>query len=299
MLLGHRALGLWLGLLFLGACNSEAELEQRRTVSQEPTAEQVRNATVDATAGSTSPEESTEPYGTVDPDFNPDDPNTFSRKAGVAFPAVSFAVEGVPSGATDRYTYSFPVKADSSISHYAYKLDTTASCDKTGGYTVGEVKKPIDINIEKMPMGPQYLCVIAFHFPTRQWQDLTKALSFNFEKIVFKRSIDSYYEFVEQGCQANARVNARLEIEGEGGTYSWVRVTVPGCRSNDNTNYIDLMSMIKTSETTMEGAWHEGNVVAGWFKFTWTNPERTAFKGMWGYGAPGVKPEGVWNSVAN
>jgi hypothetical protein len=289
-----------LGLLFLGACNNEAEIEQRRTLPQGQSPIEDRNATVDATADENkAPEAEDSSYGTVDPDFKPDDPNTFSRRAGVPFPAVSFAVEGVPSGQTDRYNHSFPVKADASISHYAYKLDTSASCDQTGGYTVGDVKKPIDISLEKMPMGQQYLCVIAFHFPTRQWQDLTKALSFNFEKIVFKRTIDSYYEFVEQGCQANARINAKLEIEGEGGTYSWVRVTVPGCRSNDNTTYIDLMSMIRTNETTMEGAWHEGAAVAGWFKFTWTNPERTAFKGMWGYGAPGVKPEGVWNSVGN
>lgn len=299
MLLGHRAWGLLLGLLFLGACQSETELEQRRTVQQGQTTEDGRTATVDATADQSDPTNKDTSYGTVDPNFSPDDPNTFSRKAGVAFPSVTFAVEGVPTGATDRYNYSFPVKADPSISHYAYKLDSSATCDKTGGYTVGEVKKPIVISLEKMPMGPQYLCVIAFHFPTRQWQDLTKALSYNFEKIVFKRTIDSYYEFVDNGCQSNARVNAKLQIEGEGGMYSWVRVTVPGCRSTDNNNYIDLMSMIKTNETTMEGAWHEGSVVAGWFKFTWTNPERTAFKGMWGYGAPGVKAEGVWNSVGN
>lgn len=298
MLLGHRALGLLLGLLLLGACQGEAELEQRRTVSQEQTA---GNATVDATVDQDNPDQTNEnTFGTVDPNFSPDDPNTFPRKAGVSFPAVSFAVEGVPTGTTDRYNFSFPVKADSSISHYAYKLDTSATCDKTGGYTVGDVKKPIEISLEKMPMGPQFLCVIAFHFPTRQWQDMTKALSYNFEKIVFKRSLDSYYEFVDStGCTANARVNAKLEIEGENGMYNWVRITVPGCRSNDNTTYTDLMSMIKANETTMEGAWHEGTTVAGWFKFTWTNPERTAFKGTWGFGAPGVKAEGVWNSVGN
>ncbi len=139
-MLGQKALGLLLGLLFLGACNSGAELEQRRTVSQND----ARNATVDAAAGQSSADETGDTtYGTIDPGFSPDDPNTFSRKAGVAFPSVSFAVEGVPTGPTDRYNFSFPVKADPSISHYAYKLDSAASCDKTGGYTVGEAKKPI------------------------------------------------------------------------------------------------------------------------------------------------------------
>jgi hypothetical protein len=127
--------------LFLGACQSETELEQRRTVPQGQTTENGRTATVDATAAEADPTNKDTTYGTVDPNFSPDDPNTFSRKAGVAFPSVTFAVEGVPTGATDRYNYSFPVKADPSISHYAFKLDTSATCDKTGGYTVGDVKK--------------------------------------------------------------------------------------------------------------------------------------------------------------
>jgi hypothetical protein len=289
----HRALGL-MALLFLGACERAPEMEQRRAGPLDQSAVLPAD---DATNANQDPIDTG--LGTVDPDFRPDDPNTFARKVGVAFPAVSFAVEGVPTGATDRTSYSLPVKADPSISHYAYKLENEPNCDKTGGYTVAEAKNPIVLNLDAMPMGPQHLCVIAFHFPTRQWQDLSKALAYNFEKIAFKRTIASYFEFVEVGCTANARINAQLTIEGESATYAWNRVSVPGCPSNDNTNYMDLMSMIKTTDTTMEGAWHEGNVVAGWFKFTWTNPERTTFKGTWGYGAPGVKPEGVWNSIAN
>ncbi|WP_141733722.1 hypothetical protein [Oligoflexus tunisiensis] len=291
--LGHWAFGLMLALLFLSACERGTEIEQRRTIPRNQTAV---NPSGDATSNQ-NPDDST--LGTVDPDFRPDDPNTFARKAGVAFPVVSFSVEGVPSGGTDRYNYSLPVKADPSISHYAYKLETQSNCDKTGGYTVSEAKNPIVLSLDKMPLGPQVLCVIAFHFPTRQWQDLNKALSYNFEKIVFKRTIDSYYEFIEPGCTANARVNAQLTIEGDKATYAWTRVSVPGCPSPDNTTYMDVMSMISQTETTMEGAWHEGATVAGWFKFTWTNPERTTFKGTWGYGAPGAKPEGAWNSVTN
>ncbi|HYX36683.1 MAG TPA: hypothetical protein VE954_26535 [Oligoflexus sp.] len=292
-LLGHRPLGFMLSILLLCACDNGTQVEQRRSISQTNT--DSRNETVDATANGTG----TDPtFGTVDPDFRPEDPNTFPRKPGVSFPAVNFTVEGVPSGPSDRYNYTLPVKADSSISHYAYKVDSAQTCDKTGGYTVGEAKNPITMSLDKMPMGPLYLCVIAFHFPTRQWQDMTKALSFNWEKIVFKRTFDSYYEFVDTGCKNNARVTAKLTIEGEGGSYVWQQLSIPGCRS-DPTSYTDLMSLIKVSETTMEGAWHEGATVAGWFKFTWTNPERTSFKGSWGYGAPGVKTEGVWNTIDN
>lgn len=295
-LLGHKPLAIMLTILLLSACENGAEVEQRRTIQQSQTD---GTATVDATAAE-SGEDSADPgFGTVDPEFRPDDPNTFSRKPGVSFPAVSFVIEGVPTGSSDRYNFTLPVKADSSISHYAYKIDSAASCDQTGGYTVGEAKSPIALSLDKMPMGAMHLCVIAFHFPTRQWQDLTKALAYTWDKIVFKRTIDSYYEFVgAPPCKGNARVSAKLTIEGEGGSYLWQRLAVQGCPADPNP-FTDLMSLIKTNETTMEGAWHEGTTVAGWFKFTWTNPERTSFKGTWGYGAPGVKVEGVWNSIDN
>jgi hypothetical protein len=292
----QRPLGFMLTLLLLAACDNSTQVEQRRSISQTSTIADDPNGTVDATADDDTNDSTP---GTVDSDFSPDDPNTFSRKAGVAFPAVNFAVEGAPSGSSDRYNYTLPVKADPSISHYAYKIDSTQTCDKTGGYTVGEAKNPIVLSLDKMPMGPLYLCVIAFHFPTRQWQDMTKALSYNWEKTVFKRTLDSYYEYVEQGCKGNVRVSAKITIEGDGGNYVWQRLAAgPGC-PGDPSPTTDLVSMVKVSETTMEGAWHEGATVAGWFKFTWTNPERTAFKGAWGYGAPGVKTEGVWNSVTN
>ncbi len=288
--------GLLLLLLTTAACSNSGSEVERRSVSKAAVSTKVdapsntANATPDST-GDTS-------YGTIDPNFNPEDPNTFARKPGVNFPELAFTVTDVPTGPSDHYNFNLTVKADASISHYAYKLDSSKSCDKTGGYTVAEAKNPIAASLDKLPMGPIFLCVIAFHFPTKQWQDITKALSFNWQKVAFKRTIDSYYEFVDTQCKSTARITAKLTIEGDKGSYTWKRVAAQGCQS-DQTTYSDAMSLIQVTEKDLQGAWHEGAVVAGWFKFTWTNAERTAFKGTWGYGEPGVKTEGVWNSAGN
>ncbi len=289
----HRTLRLLLCLTILTACSEGGEVK-RRSISPS-------SLTMEKAAGTESADQAaTEPsYGTLDNDFNPEDPNTFARKAGVAFPELKFSVGGIPTGPTDIYNYSLPVTADASISHYAYKLDINKTCDKTGGYTVSEAKNPIPVSLDKTPYGPVYLCVIAFHFPTRQWQDITKALAFNWEKLIFKREIDSYFEFIDSQCRGTARINARLKTEADKGSYVWQRVQTPGCAANSTVSTTDLMSQITVSEQGMQGVWHEGNVVAGWFKFTWSNAARTTFKGTWGYGEPGVKTEGVWNSVAN
>jgi hypothetical protein len=236
-----------------------------------------------------------EPQAAVDPNFSPDDPNTFSRKAGVDFPVVNFAVEGVPSGPSDRYNYSLAVKADSSISHYAYKIDSTPTCDKAGGYTVSDAKSPIAVGLDKAPIGPVYLCVISFHFPTRQWQDLGKALAFNWEKAVFKRAIGSYYFVVDPTCLTPIRINAQLTIEGDKGSYVWTRVPQTGCPTDTTVN-TSLISLVQVTETSMQGAWQQG-ILSGWFIFNWTNANRTSFKGNWGFGEPGVKSEGAWNST--
>src|SRR5262245_44636992 len=127
-LVQQKPLWLLLSMVCLAACSKAPDV-QRRSISQAV-----------QTGDASTPQESNSNAGLEKPEpgFNPDDPNTFARKAGVDFPAVNFTVESVPTASSDRYNLSLPVKADASISHYAFKLDSSATCDKTGGYTVGE-----------------------------------------------------------------------------------------------------------------------------------------------------------------
>jgi len=231
----------------------------------------------------------------INPDFTPENPNQFPSNTDALFPNLSFNLQGVPQGASDFYDLNFPVEADAAISHYAYKLDSSASCAETGGYAVHDVKQALQLSVAEMPDGDVYLCVIAFHFPTKKWQSLGDARVFKWEKIQFKRSISSYYEYDNSQCNRKIRFQAALNIEGANGTYTWTQERVQGCPPDSNT-YVDLVSQIKVSNDGMTGLWHEGAMVAGWFQFKFTNPERTQFTGTWGFGQPGVKTEGVWNS---
>jgi hypothetical protein len=231
--------------------------------------------------------------------FSPDDPNTFARNPESIFPQVRFTVEGVPTGSSDRYNYSLSVRADPSISHYAYKVASTAACNQTGGYAVFDTQTPIKINIDEMPIGTVHLCVIGFHFPTKQWQDMSKALAFSWQKIDFNRTIDTYYEAVDGDCNnAKIRFNVSMTIEGKMGTMTIQRMSVPNCINNYTEPYAGRLSKVQVTESTMEGSWHEGPdaTQTGWFKFTWTDRDRKEFKGFWGFGPAGITTAGVWNS---
>ncbi|MFW7380421.1 MAG: hypothetical protein ACOH5I_16535 [Oligoflexus sp.] len=231
----------------------------------------------------------------IDPGFSPGDPNVIPASSSGGFPNLAFSLAGVPSAASDYHQFEFPIEADPAFSHYAYKLDNLGSCEESGGYTVHDISNPLQISVADLADGMVYLCVISFHFPTKKWQSLASAHVFNWEKLPFERTISSYYVYDNSPCNRSIRFQAELNISGSAGSYTWVQERVPGCPADTNP-VVDQFSQIKVENDVMTGLWHEGTTIAGWFEFKFTNNDRTEFTGTWGFGQPGVKVEGVWNS---
>lgn len=231
----------------------------------------------------------------VDSAFQPIDPSMLPRESTDSFPKLSFNLLGVPDTASDYYNFEFTVEADAAFSHYAYKIDSSETCDDTTGYTVNNIKSPLQASIGEMPDGPVFLCVIAFHFPTKTWQPPASAHVYSWEKLAFVRVFNSYYDSYDPLCFRRVRFQARINIQGDSGSYTWSQLREPGCLYDPRT-FTDELSQIKLSKDVMTGVWHEGNIAAGWFEFKFSNSERSQFTGSWGYGQPGVKVEGVWNS---
>lgn len=269
--LDHKNSSLTLITCLLISCNQETNLDQRRNISTS-----TQNAQFES-----------------DGSFTPEDPN-FSNTAS-NFPDLSFKLESEPQKTSDRNVFSFPVDADPAISHYAFKVDSTNTCSQPGGYTVIEATQDAKVETYSLETGDVFLCILAYHFPTKSWQSLEEASVYSWTKIEFQRTIDSYFEFIDGDCGKKRRINAQIDIQGDSGTYRWRMVDEVGC-FNDPSTYIDLISQVKVEDQSMSGLWHEAEVVAGWFKFNFENQDRTSFRGSWGYGKPGEKVEGVWNS---
>ncbi len=282
-----------LPLALLLACEApESKIERRDFKRQASENAQSKKGTSNAEDKSVQKDA---PSIEIDPDFDPVDPNSALDGLGEEFPKVPFALEGLPSIESDRNLIAAAIQADASLSHYAYKLENSNTCQESGGYRVERIDTPLKLDLSSYEPGLVFLCAIAFHFPSKQWQALEAAQVYSWEKKPFQRSFQSYYESLDPQCNQTIRFNAELTIEGSTGRYTWTQQRTPGCFFDGN-SYTDLISNVEIKGLDVTGLWYEGEVVAGWFRFRFTDESRTAFTGKWGYGELDGEEEGVWNS---
>lgn len=230
-----------------------------------------------------------------------DDSPLFGTGDAASFPKLKLSAENVPVGSSDFDRLEMKVQADPAFSHYAYKISSLEDCEQDDGYFVNDVKQPMIINQEAVPFGPVYLCLIGYHFSLRRWQPISQAKIFNWEKVPFKREIESYYEFVMDEAFCNqktvVRIPAVMKFDGTKGSYTFTPTGHPNCPGWTPVVGEDPIVAFKVSATHLRGSHIDGEL-NGWFELKFTNAERTKFTGTWGYGEPGVEPLGVWNSVA-
>ncbi len=214
----------------------------------------------------------------------------------VPFPRLPFAAKDVPASSSDLINLTLPIEADTAYSHYAAKYSSTNDCNVTKGYSVFERSKPFEVAQELMPNGPIFLCMIAYHFPSKRWQPASEALVYNWQKVPLKRTIETTFDMLLQACTTPTRTNVRslVTINGTSGTYRWTVINPPGCSIASGTG-TSLLTNIKVSGPLMEGKFIDSGV-EGWFKFNFTNNERTSFKGSWGLASDLKVIEGAWNS---
>lgn len=276
--------------LVASACEPQESKIERREHKSETLANQEINSQQSAVISEDAS------AATVDSEFEPIDPNNLQSGSSGNFPQVSFSFQGLPDGTSERNLVSATLEADATISHYAFKLGNGLDCIDSGGYRVEDVQTPLKLDLSDRENGPVSLCTIVFHFPSKSWQPLDQATIYSWEKTPFQRTLSTYYEYLDAQCGQTIRMNATLSIEGSTGTYTWNQVRTQGCPFDANT-YVDQISDIKVLGQDMTGLWYEGEIIAGWFRFQFTDEARTAFTGKWGYGQLDGKVEGVWNSV--
>lgn len=219
-----------------------------------------------------------------------------SGESDIPFPRLNFAAQNAPL-TSDLPKLSLPVAADVAYSHYAMKYGPSNDCMNQQGYAVFEASKSISIEQESLPMGPIYLCLIAYHFPSKRWQPLKDALVYNWQKIPLKRSIQTTFDaLITVGCTNPTRVRfrARIDIDGTRGTYRWTLANPPGCNLDTGPG-TNPLSDIKVVGDKMEGKFFDSGF-EGWFKFQFKTPERNTFTGTWGFASAPLVTEGYWNS---
>lgn len=224
----------------------------------------------------------------------------FQSKTDGPFPSLKLTAEKAPLETSDVDSLEMTIKGDPAFSHYAYKVDTVKDCAQDQGYYVNDIRQPLSLNLESLPYGPVYLCLLGYHFSLRRWQPVTQALVYNWQRIPFKRTIPSYFEITLRPplCQQNTlvRVNATMEFDGTKGAYTYTVTRPPNCPNYNPVPGTDPLLALKATGNIIRGTFVDGTQ-SGWFELKFTNPERTTFTGLWGYGDHGVEPQGVWNSV--
>lgn len=222
---------------------------------------------------------------------------TEGSSGGAPFPKLNFSVQNAPTPTSDFISLSLPVAADPSFSHYAMKYGSSNECASQMGYAVFEVNKALLIEQEPLPMGPVFLCVIAYHFPTKRWQPLSEALVYSWQKVPLKRSIQTTFDvLVTAGCPAPTRVRyrARVDFDGARGTYRSTLASAPGC-SLSTAATTSPITNITVNGNKMEARFNSAGF-EGWLKFQFNSPDRTTFTGTWGWVETPMVTEGFWSS---
>lgn len=226
-------------------------------------------------------------------EFEPGDPN--EAKASRDFPQILFKLVDPPSGKSDIYSYNLSVESDAAVSHYAHKIDSPENCALGNNYKVETAETPLAIEVGDKPDGPLAICLLAYHFPTKQWMAPSEAQVFTWEKIPFIRAISATFDEFDPFCEQSINVTTEIQINGKGGTYFWTRD--PGSQGCDDivTRGKDVITIETNNEKELKGFWASGQV-SGWFHFLWSDKGRTQFTGTYGFGEPGLFAEGSWNS---
>lgn len=228
--------------------------------------------------------------------FTPADPNKVASN-GEEFPKIEIKLTDVPSGTSDIYAFTANFEADAAISHYAYKFDSPENCGKANSYKVETAKTPLAVNVEALADGKVAICLLAYYFPKKQWMAPADALVYSWDKIQFKRKISAAYEEYDAFCDQIILTQTEIEFTGNVGIYTWVRdAEAQGCDEATERGK-DVINIQSNDDKEIKGFWaFGGGDVSGWFHFVWSDAARTTFTGTYGYGEPGLNPEGNWNS---
>lgn len=229
-------------------------------------------------------------------DFNPLDPK--SGNSSGTFPSITFKLLNPPSGKSDIYTYTLTLDIDASISHYAYKVDRPESCGSGIGYKVETTKTPLAVDVTAREDGPLAICLIAYHFPSKQWMRPAEAKKYVWEKIPFQRTIRGAIDQFVEFCGFNLKTDTEIVIDGKAASYRWTQdLRSQGCDAPGGEGR-DELTITSSTEKELAGFWTSGgSETSGWFIFKWTDATRTSYTGTWGFGEPGRVAEGSWNSV--
>lgn len=232
---------------------------------------------------------------------NPAPAKTESEKAPVSsdvFKDLPLAIEGVPSGQSDLNTFKVSVKAHESITFFSYKVGQALDCKNGEDFKVTPITTTPTIDITSIANGLMTLCVLAYHSPSKTWQTVASAKVMTWEKIPFTRVIQSEYSEYNVDCRKEIKTQATLDIIGNIASYAWkTDFLAQGC-AIDTASGKDIITIVANNDESLRGHWtFQGGSASGWLDFKWSNNERTAFKGTFGYGDPSLEAAGPWNSV--
>lgn len=218
----------------------------------------------------------------------------------VVMPHLRLTAKSVPEKESELDKLLLTIEADPAFTHYGYKISTSKECGPQAGYVMNEVAVPLEIDQTLLPFGSVYLCLLGYHGALKRWQPASEAQVHVWQKVPFRRSIKSYFEFnaTPQQCDEPTiiRFLTTLNIEGDKGTYSFSVTAPPNCPGIVTTTGVKQIVSVRNTATESKGTFLDSDLV-GWFNLKFTNPERTAFQGSWGFGDFGVAPVGPWNSL--
>ncbi len=209
-----------------------------------------------------------------------------------------FAVSGLPVASSDQSEFTMAVTADPRITYFSYKVGTPQDCLNSTGYQVLPINSEPKISVPSDASGQFALCILRYYAPTKLWQTVANATVISWEKVVFHRMIQAQYVEYDETCDADIKTQTSIEFNGTLGTYKWTRdARSQGC-DEDTESGEDKMTIEENTLDAIKGYWaYDGTSTSGWYKFTWSNADRTAFTGVFGYGDPNLEPAGAWNSI--
>lgn len=229
--------------------------------------------------------ESNEKQAQGDRNFTPGGPT--AGNSGSDFPDVSFELLNLPTGKVDLEVLDLFVEADSSISHYAYKVVSSKSCDTGEGYDVNLIIDPLSVYLPFYDDGPLFICLLAYHFPSGKWMGLSDALVFPIEKETFKRSLSAVMMVEDANCGQLIAVRTQIELTGNDGFYNWVKDSKSQGCDQETEKGIGYINVTSNDEFALSGNWeNRGTGESGWLEFSWINEERSKFEGRYGTGSP-------------